>query len=67
MASLALNSGIPSANVSASAISGYITSATAARTALTATLGATVLTIAFGLIGTFSALGQKPAAVLRHL
>ncbi len=35
--------------------------------ALTATLGATVLTIVFGLIGTFSALGQKPAAVLRHL
>jgi putative ABC transport system permease protein len=35
--------------------------------ALTATLGATALTIAFGLIGTYSALGQKPAAVLRHL
>ncbi len=32
-----------------------------------ATLGATALTIAFGLIGTFSALGQKPAPVLRHL
>ncbi len=35
--------------------------------ALAATLGAAGLTIAFGLIGTFSALGQKPAAVLRHL
>jgi putative ABC transport system permease protein len=35
--------------------------------ALAATLAATALTIAFGLIGTFSALGQKPAAVLRHL
>jgi putative ABC transport system permease protein len=35
--------------------------------ALGATLGATALTIAFGLIGTFSALGQKPAPVLRHL
>ena len=35
--------------------------------ALAATLGATGLTIAFGLIGTFSALGQKPAPVLRHL
>jgi len=35
--------------------------------ALVATLGATTLTIAFGLIGTFSALGQKPAPVLRHL
>ena len=35
--------------------------------ALTATLAATALTIAFGLIGTFSALGQKPAPVLRHL
>jgi putative ABC transport system permease protein len=35
--------------------------------ALTATLGATALTIGFGLIGTFSALGQKPAPVLRHL
>jgi predicted lysophospholipase L1 biosynthesis ABC-type transport system permease subunit len=28
---------------------------------------AAALTIAFGLIGTFSALGQKPAPVLRHL
>jgi len=35
--------------------------------ALVATLGATALTIAFGLIGTFSALSQKPAPVLRHL
>jgi putative ABC transport system permease protein len=35
--------------------------------ALLATFGATALTIAFGLIGTFSALGQKPAPVLRHL
>ena len=35
--------------------------------ALTATLGASALTIAFGLIGTFSALSQKPAPVLRHL
>jgi putative ABC transport system permease protein len=35
--------------------------------ALLATFGATTLTIAFGLIGTFSALGQKPAPVLRHL
>ena len=35
--------------------------------ALAATVGAAGLTIAFGLIGTFSALGQKPAPVLRHL
>jgi putative ABC transport system permease protein len=35
--------------------------------ALAATLCATTLTIAFGLVGTFSALGQKPAPVLRHL
>jgi putative ABC transport system permease protein len=35
--------------------------------ALTATLGAAALTITFGLIGTFSALSQKPAPVLRHL
>ena len=35
--------------------------------ALTATLAATALTIGFGLIGTFSALSQKPAPVLRHL
>jgi putative ABC transport system permease protein len=32
-----------------------------------AALGALALTIAFGLIGTFTALGQKPAPVLRHL
>jgi putative ABC transport system permease protein len=32
-----------------------------------AALGALVLTVAFGLAGTFTALGQKPAAVLRHL
>jgi putative ABC transport system permease protein len=35
--------------------------------ALVATVAATLLTIAFGLIGTFSALGRKPAQVLRHL
>ena len=35
--------------------------------ALAATVCAAALTIAFGLIGTFSALGQKPAPVLRHL
>ena len=35
--------------------------------ALTATICAAALTIAFGLVGTFSALGQKPAPVLRHL
>jgi putative ABC transport system permease protein len=35
--------------------------------ALAATLGAAGLTIAFGLVGTFSALSQKPAPVLRHL
>jgi len=35
--------------------------------ALTATLGTIALTIGFGLIGTFSALSQKPAPVLRHL
>jgi len=35
--------------------------------ALAATVGAAGLTIAFGLIGTFSALGQKPGPVLRHL
>ena len=35
--------------------------------ALAATFAAAGLTIAFGLIGTFSALGQKPAPVLRHL
>jgi putative ABC transport system permease protein len=35
--------------------------------ALAATLCAATLTVTFGLIGTFSALGQKPAPVLRHL
>ena len=35
--------------------------------ALAATLGTTALTICFGLVGTFSALSQKPAPVLRHL
>jgi putative ABC transport system permease protein len=35
--------------------------------ALIATLAATALTITFGLVGTFAALGQKPAQVLRHL
>jgi putative ABC transport system permease protein len=32
-----------------------------------AALGALAVTIAFGLIGTFSALGHKPATVLRNL
>jgi len=32
-----------------------------------AALAALALTIAFGLVGTFTALGQKPAPVLRHL
>ncbi len=32
-----------------------------------AAFGALVLTIAFGLVGTFTVLGQKPARVLRHL
>jgi putative ABC transport system permease protein len=35
--------------------------------ALAAAFGALLLTVVFGLIGTFSALGQKPAPVLRHL
>ncbi len=35
--------------------------------ALTAAGGAVVLTVILGLIGTFSALGQKPARVLRNL
>ena len=36
--------------------------------ALAATLGAlVVITVALGLIGTFGALGQKPAPVLRNL
>ena len=32
-----------------------------------AALGALGVTLAFGLLGTFSALGQKPAPVLRNL
>jgi putative ABC transport system permease protein len=35
--------------------------------ALAAALGALAFTIALGLLGTFSALGQKPAPVLRNL
>jgi putative ABC transport system permease protein len=35
--------------------------------AAAAAMGALVVTIAFGLIGTFSALGHKPATVLRNL
>jgi putative ABC transport system permease protein len=35
--------------------------------ALGAAFGALAVTVAFGLIGTFSALGQKPAPVLRNL
>jgi len=35
--------------------------------ALVAALGAVAVTVALGLIGTFSALGQKPASVLRNL
>jgi putative ABC transport system permease protein len=35
--------------------------------AASAALAALALTIGFGLIGTFTALGQKPAPVLRHL
>ena len=35
--------------------------------ALGAAFGALAITVAFGLIGTFSALGQKPAPVLRNL
>jgi putative ABC transport system permease protein len=35
--------------------------------AAVAALAALALTIGFGLIGTFTALGQKPAPVLRHL
>jgi len=35
--------------------------------ALTAALGALVVTVALGLAGTYSALGQKPAPVLRNL
>jgi putative ABC transport system permease protein len=32
-----------------------------------AALAAVVITVALGLIGTYSALGQKPAPVLRNL
>ena len=35
--------------------------------ALAAAAGAVAITVALGLIGTFSALGQKPASVLRNL
>jgi putative ABC transport system permease protein len=35
--------------------------------ALAAALGAVAVTVALGLVGTFSALGQKPASVLRNL
>src|SRR6185312_9507100 len=35
--------------------------------ALAAATGAVAVTVALGLIGTFSALGQKPASVLRNL
>jgi putative ABC transport system permease protein len=35
--------------------------------AIAAALAALALTVAFGLAGTFTALGQKPARVLRHL
>jgi putative ABC transport system permease protein len=35
--------------------------------ALLATFGAAVITVTLGLLGTFSALGQKPAPVLRNL
>ncbi len=35
--------------------------------ALAAAFGALLVTVAFGLIGTFTALGHKPAAVLRNL
>jgi putative ABC transport system permease protein len=35
--------------------------------ALAAAGGALLLTVAFGLIGTLTALGQKPAPVLRNL
>jgi putative ABC transport system permease protein len=35
--------------------------------AFTAALGALVLTVILGLLGTFTALGQKPAPVLRNL
>jgi len=39
----------------------------AAVPAIAATCGAVALTVVLGLLGTFSALGQKPAPVLRNL
>jgi putative ABC transport system permease protein len=38
-----------------------------AAPALVAALAAVVVTLAFGLVGTFAALGRKPAPVLRNL
>jgi putative ABC transport system permease protein len=35
--------------------------------ALAAAFGALLVTVAFGLVGTFAALGHKPATVLRNL
>ena len=35
--------------------------------AAAAAFGALLVTVAFGLIGTFTALGHKPATVLRNL
>jgi putative ABC transport system permease protein len=35
--------------------------------ALAAALGAVAVTVALGLIGTFTALGQKPSSILRNL
>jgi putative ABC transport system permease protein len=35
--------------------------------ALLATLAAVAVTVALGLLGTFTALGQKPAPILRNL
>jgi putative ABC transport system permease protein len=35
--------------------------------ALAATLAAVIVTVALGLAGTFRALGQKPAPILRNL
>jgi putative ABC transport system permease protein len=35
--------------------------------AATAAFGAVLVTVAFGLVGTFTALGHKPATVLRNL
>jgi putative ABC transport system permease protein len=35
--------------------------------ALAAALGALIITVGLGLLGTFTALGQKPARVLRNL